>query len=498
MREPEFDWTHPRRQSPVALLFIFGRVLKEFWPLFLFLAGRRLFGGSDDKPDDGDRTLYVMLGLMATFLCIGLYYVVEYLRFRFHVQAGELVVDSGVFVRKKTVIPLEKVQSVHLRQNWINRLTGTYGLKVETAGTDDEELEIKAMSGAEAESLQGLLRGGRPIVGTPEAHSSDVVLGMRPVDLVKLAVSENHIKTMLLILAFAMARFDDFRQFFGAGAGKAIDERVGQFEFVGRTLAVLAGGILALTLAVSLIRVWLRYHGMQLRMGDAGFQMQWGFLQTHRKQLLQEKVQMVSWNANLLRRLLGIRVIRFFMAGEAVFGKTEQWIRVPVMREEVLASLTAAYRRDPPSGRHPGHRVHPAYGWRKTLMAALPVYVLLTVAAALWKPGWVLLPLPLFLYVAVSNLARRRRFRFWYDSRTLELERGVWGREHLLLNLERVQHVVMRTTPFQRSKGLTTLELHTAGPPVAIPYMPEDQARHLADLCLVNVEFGPVGDGDFG
>jgi putative membrane protein len=495
MHDRAFDWSIPRRQSPVALLFLFGRVLKEFWPLFLFLAGRQLFGSDQESERrDPDKVFYVILGLAATFLLLGLYYVVEYLRFRYSVRSGELTFTSGVFVVKETSIPLENVQSVHLRQGYINRLTDTYGLKVETAGTDDEEVDIKAIGRDEALALQELLQCGKAPPGLSKGQPDQVVLGIRPAELFKLAVSENHVKTLLVILAFAFARMDDLRQFFGDEAGKAIDRQMGQVELAGRNLALLAAVVLTTTLAVSFVRVWIRYYGMQIRMGEAGFRMQWGFLQTQRKMLLNERIQMVSWSSNLLRGLLDIRILRFYMAGEAVVGRSDQWVRLLVTNSEALRLLTASYRSDWPSDLEKGHGVHHSYGWRPTLMAVLPVCVSLSIGIVFWKPWLLWVPAVALAYHAVTNLSRRRRFRFWYDTQTLQVRRGVWGTEQILMNFAKVQHVAVKTTPYLRSRGLATLVLHSAGGPVKLPCIPIGQARYLADLCLVRVEFGGAFD----
>ena len=125
---------------------------------------------------------------------------------------------------------------------------------------------------------------------------------------------------------------------------------------------------------------------------------------------------------------------------------------------------------------------------------ALPLCASLSLILGLWKPWAVWMPLAVLTYEAVTNLVRRRKCRFWYDNHTLQVESGVWGRQQSLLNFERVQHVAVKTSPYLRSKGLATLVLHTAGKAVTIPYIPEGQARYLADLSLVRVEFARDAD----
>jgi membrane protein YdbS with pleckstrin-like domain len=104
------------------------------------------------------------------------------------------------------------------------------------------------------------------------------------------------------------------------------------------------------------------------------------------------------------------------------------------------------------------------------------------------------LPPIILTYAAVTNAVRWSKLRVRHDSDTWQVEGGGWGGEHALLNFARVQHVVVKSSPYLRSQGLATLVLHTAGKTVKLPYIPVAQANDLADLCLVRVEFGGAFD----
>jgi membrane protein YdbS with pleckstrin-like domain len=101
----------------------------------------------------------------------------------------------------------------------------------------------------------------------------------------------------------------------------------------------------------------------------------------------------------------------------------------------------------------------------------------------------VVFPILAFIYYAISNLIAQRNFQYWYNHQTIQIKKGVWGREQILLNFERVQHVSIKTSPYLRAKHLATLVLHTAGDTVEIPYISLEQANYLADCCLLNIEF---------
>jgi membrane protein YdbS with pleckstrin-like domain len=77
-----------------------------------------------------------------------------------------------------------------------------------------------------------------------------------------------------------------------------------------------------------------------------------------------------------------------------------------------------------------------------------------------------------------------RNYRTWgfrLDHRVLMIRRGVWFRTIRLLPLPRLQHVDVKSGPFQRRFGLATLVLHTAGTHAAAIEVPGLDA-HSATL----------------
>lgn len=486
MPAPAFDWSTPQRQSPVALVFILGKIIRESWLIILFLIGRKVM--RDENKASSTNALYYVLAVLATLLLIRIHYLIQFFRFRISIHADELVVLSGVLTRKKMSIPLARVQSVHLTQNFLHRATGTCALKLETAGSGETELEIKAIRLDKAMALQLLVQEGQnEITSPPSAESSVNVLGIDGMDLMRLAISENHIKTLLLVLLFFFARIDDLRQFFGIDYEKAIGQEIEKVELTWRLLLALSGMVLLLTLLVSFSRVILRYYQMHLQANDKGFQLRWGFLQTQQKMLLPKKIQLVSWNSNWFRRVLGIHIFRFYMAGE--FGaKERQWIQLPVMQHELLQQLISVYPSDLLPENTEKHGVDTSFGWRKTLILGLPVALVTSVFCFYWQPWAAWIPFVWLAYFALVNKIRQRRLIYWYNKHALHVRQGIWGTEEVILNLNKVQHVVIKSSPFQRSRKLATLIIHTAGAPVVIPYIPENQADWLANVCLANVE----------
>src|SRR5690606_15364736 len=87
------------------------------------------------------------------------YSVLSYLRFRFYIveDKGEFVLEKGVFSSEVVSIPYNKIQQVNFKRNLLQRLIGVYSAVIDTAGSKDKEVEIKALTKTQADALGQLL-----------------------------------------------------------------------------------------------------------------------------------------------------------------------------------------------------------------------------------------------------------------------------------------------------------------------------------------------------
>ena len=88
----------------------------------------------------------------------------------------------------------------------------------------------------------------------------------------------------------------------------------------------------------------------------------------------------------------------------------------------------------------------------------------------------------------IYKIIKQKKFIFWYNQTSLQIQKGIWGDEHILLNFKKVQHVALETSPFLRRKQLATLVLHTAGDSIKLPFIPLSKAQAIADRCLYEIE----------
>jgi putative membrane protein len=119
---------------------------------------------------------YVAPALLV-FLLISLAFAwFHWLRFRFHVGADEIVIESGVLSRQHRTIPFDRIQDVGIEQGLVARALGIAKVGFETGagGGKENEANLDAIGLDAAEALRATIRAHRsaPAVA-PTAESRD-------------------------------------------------------------------------------------------------------------------------------------------------------------------------------------------------------------------------------------------------------------------------------------------------------------------------------------
>mgnify|MGYP000137247616 FL=1 len=182
------------------------------------------------------------------------------------------------------------------------------------------------------------------------------------------------------------------------------------------------------------------------------------------------------------------------MIGEDI-NLTKQHIQLPVMQSSLLYQLVSPYQTIWPSSNETAHCVHHSYGWRNTILFILPITGAISVPIFVWDPLYILLPFLVLLYLSISNWVKYRKFKYWYNESSIQIQKGIWGEENILLNFNKVQQVLVKTSPFLRRKKLATIELHTVGETIILPFIPLEQAQYIADWALLCIEFKLTENG---
>lgn len=485
------DWEKPQRQSPIVLLIILLEGIKQIWPLIL-LGFFRTFFGNEEQAKRLDRQLSsVLIGTLVILLLVKTKQLIHYFSFRFRLQLNLLLVEKGIFTKVKTEIPFEKIQAIHQNQTFLHRLTNTCELIISTSGTAKEEITIQGISLEHAAHLKGLLSSNANIETSvteqPVQAEQENSISLTGKDLLKLCLSENHLKTLLIILAFILARFQDLQEYLGFDSLQWVEQQSNLLQ----TTSVLSFLILAgvfVSVIVSSIRVVLRYFNFNIRLQTGQFFMRWGLIETKEKKIRFSRIKLLSWNANYVRRKLHLYIMRLWVMAE---DNTERNTsnNIPITSADQIQRITSWYQPILPSSVSTAFEMDAAYTKRKTLLFGIVPAI---VAGFSLFPfvGWnALFVLAWTVYFAIRTHVFRKNFRIWIHEDAIEIEKGVWGREHILLNMNDAESVAVETSFYQRRNGLANLRINTSAKPVLIPFLQQNLAAFLADFILYRIEF---------
>ncbi len=152
--------------------------------------------------------------------------------------------------------------------------------------------------------------------------------------------------------------------------------------------------------------------------------------------------------------------------------------------------------------------VNPRYVWGGLAGIAMTAVVVIGVAALIvWRSDAVVVPVAvavgivvLLLAVGVVAVVESRRLAYQLRERDLSLRSGAFRHRVETIPFSRIQHVSVGRGLLERSLGLATLQVSSAGPDFSVPGLsPSDAERikaAIAERAALESEIDDGTDGD--
>ncbi|HEU4472228.1 MAG TPA: PH domain-containing protein [Flavisolibacter sp.] len=473
-----FDWSKPQKQPWAGLAVVFANTLweaiKGLWVFILLILLKR----KDESGPDWTQILAIIILFLTVVSAL-----FRFLFFRFYIEEGKLVIKKGWLKKETKVIPLERIQTVHVEQGPLHQLLSIVKLSIDTAGTQKTEATIEALGKPMAEALREELlsvqgQENKEAVNNSIPGAPSITLTDR--DLLKLSISANHLEAFFIVFSFMFGLYDRLRSI--------DDDLVSGVDNLFPDKAIypvlfLIAAVLMVTLLVSTARVFLRFYNFAVFRVNNGFRIRGGLFNVKEKLIASRKVQYVSWRANWIRKLMRLWMLEYHVSGGYEI-KSKQRVHLPITRPAYLPMLVADYYPIPATGGLLSIRVHPSFIGRRLLMfGVLPTLIILPL---MWW-AWGAYSLFFLLYTPVPGFAAlliQKKFRLWALDDVLLVKRGFFGETHILLQWQKIQAVSIRQSIYQRQKGLASVKLDTAAGSIYIPYINLKAARELTDYAL--------------
>lgn len=499
---PQATAAPEQRLHPLSWLFVLLQQLKQFLlPLLVLL----VFGR-------GDRNELWGLVVVAVLALVSVW---RYFTFRYRVERDSLFVRSGLFERTLRQIPFSRIHNVALHQSVLHRLFGVAEVRLESAGGQKPEAEMRVLRVADALALEALVRrhaaSAAPLAGDA-AGSSDATAGagedsrdllrLPPAELVRLGLISN--RGMLVVGAALAALTQVNPDLIADPVERGARRVVGFLDMLDLGLAqwlvtlALFGLLAVLVLqALSVALAFLQYGGFRLFETGARLTIERGLLTRVRTSAPRRRIQAWTLREGLLHRLLRRRALLVDTAASRQQDERRAFRELaPVATGDGCDALVRHLLPDaqwPPEGWQP---LHPR-AWRRMALPGV-AFTGVLVAALCWRFGAA--GLAGLLWLPWSLLAARRhaqRAGYALQHGLVAVREGWWSRHWRFAELDKLQALRLRRSPLDRRTGMASLWLDTAGagafaPPLRIRFLPLEQALALQARLAAEIARRPL------
>jgi len=477
-----------RRLHPLSWLFVLLTQIRPFVvPLLAFLVLGR--GASWE--------LWGALGAVG-FAAHAFVYSIA---FRYRIGDGELVVREGVLWRTVRHVPFSRAQNIVQNRNVLHRLFGVTELRLESAGGSKPEAVMNVITNEEAARLIAILRGEAVTTASvEEGEAADTRLALGPGELLRLGLITNRGWVLVGALMAVLWQSEELgepwsrdgvRQGVRAGAKALSQITDGLSVRVQDPLSWLlfALAFVLLVKVLSIAMAFITFHRFRLmRVGDR-IATEGGLFTLRLASARLEKIQRLIVSEGWWARRIGRRTLECEIATGRQDGDPDERARLRWLAPIAPPADIDALVRDVQSGagleQARWRPLHPQ-AWKRMARSTALVAVAPTLGLSISISPWILLAWPVAVLIGIVYARGWARFaRYAIDGDTLGYRAGWITRRWTCARIADLQTISVSCSPLDRRAGMADLALDTAGAgttafALTIPYLPIEQAQHLA------------------
>jgi len=349
--EPEPDPAlRERRLHPAAIAVLALAALREAAAPIVILIGVSVAGGGLEAQALLRSLGFLALGVVLSSL-VGL---ARWLTTTYGVTPDGIRLSTGMLAKKRTDVPLSRVQGLDTVQGPVQRLLGVVAVNVQTAGGGAKgEIALDALDPRTAEELREAVRSLRPELAAerPAAPATERRLS-RPMLLVA-ALTAGQLGVILPLLAGGSQFVDDL--LFGRGnvgsASRLLPDKTMEW-------LLAAAVLLAVAWALSVAGALVAFAGFRIARDGERLRIRRGLLQRSESTVPVHRVHGVRVVEGLLRRPFGLATLRVEVVGYAEEASAARTLFPLLRRREVESFLQELLPElaDDPGGLEPPPR----------------------------------------------------------------------------------------------------------------------------------------------
>ncbi|MCT4638501.1 MAG: PH domain-containing protein [Bacteroidales bacterium] len=489
------DLTKPSRQNIAGLILVLINSLRSFFSRFFPLLIIFIF--KKDLYNQYKTT--IILGAIAIVILLIINAILYYLNFWFYIEGDQFVLRKGYINKKNIQIPLDRIQSINIKQNVVQRFLKIVSLEIDTAGSANKEVKIIALKKEQADEIkQYLLYNKQNNDTTDEAEENikveevsedEEVTKLTVSDLIKVAFSSNMFKAGLIVTSTLYGFYDRYKSYITSHYQDQLDNIEQTFDGSAiMPFVMLLLLFVVVSVIVSLISTVVKYYDLSFVKNQRGFQIICGLLNRRQIFVPRNKIQIYSYTINPVRRLFDIVTVKIKQAsGNDV--KEKNAISIPGCKTESNRNIidtifTNAHNQD-----YSHHKVSSYYFIRLWfIMALLPMITVpwfiqsYTLYAAII--GFVVWFIPVSVMVYLAS--KKRGIEVSEDY--MILQSGAISTERKIVELYKIQSVKYRQSVFMKRRGVASLQFVTASGNITVPFINSGVATDLYNYTLYKIQ----------
>jgi len=480
-----------RRLHPWSWLFVLLQQLKQFiFPLVALL----VFGAR--KGDDGE--FWVALAPVIGIAVLVVLAILQYFTYRYVIGRDGLTVREGLLHRSRREIPFSRIHNVVVHQSLLHRMFGVAEVRLESAGGQKPEAQMRVLGLRDALTLEDLVRhqARGPAAGhaaSPEAGVREpdaTLLSLSTADVIRLGLISN--RGMIVVAAGFGAAWQILpermiEQFFRQGAKQAFGyaEQLHLGWMAGAaSVAALVLLALAMVRALSVVLALLQFHGFRLTEDARRLMVERGLLARLRTSVARRRIQAWTLHEGVLHRWFGRRSLRIDTAVAEKTGQQDQRALkdlAPIATPDACDALVSHLLPLAAWPRADWQPIAASARWR--LLLPTLAWLLPVTALAAWHVNpWAWCALAWLPFAAYAAHRQSARMGWSLDERLVAVRSGWWSRYWRFAEIDKLQALRLSHSPLDHACGTASLWLDTAGAngiaaPLAIRFMPEAEAR---------------------
>ncbi|CAH0347195.1 PH domain-containing protein [Bacillus sp. CECT 9360] len=455
--------SEPKRLHPVAAVLSAIKMIKEaLIPLVIFF----VFGGSDES---GWWASFELIAIPVFILLFIGYGILDWLRFTYRVEEGELRIESGIFIKKKRYIRFERIHSIDKTEGILQRLFGLVKLKVETAGSsaDLADATLSAISKDEAERINDIfheLKKKGKISLKDESEAQDAEYQGLEENVQVQGVFQQSFKELFIMAATsggvgvvfsgAIAFFGQFDEIIPYSRLFNGFEQVvkGSISFI--AILVFFGLMFAYVIATA--RIVLKYAFFTVKKHEDKVIISRGLLERRQLTIPLEKIQAIRIAENLIRQPLGYASVYVEYAGGSILDKESSNVMLfPLIKKEKIENLIQTFI--------PEYQIHvqinplPKRSFKRYLFRISLIIIPIAALCSIFLRPWGFLSLLLLPLGAFWAYLCYRGAGWNISSNQLQLRFRILSKQTYIFQRNRIQAVYSETSPFQKRGKLASI-----------------------------------------